>query len=152
MLAFHRPSDLALLDIALPDMDGLQVLAGLRADARTLSMPVMILSSWDDPDLIWRGFELGRDRVLGQYRSHGCAGVRLRRSLDHDAGTRLRCVRGCIPAERNAAQPWAKEMIQWKAPIPWGIKVIAVAVNDADLAPTIQISTGGGPGSTNPSW
>jgi PleD family two-component response regulator len=40
-------------------MDGLQVLAGLRADARTLSMPVVILSSWADPELIWRGFELG---------------------------------------------------------------------------------------------
>jgi hypothetical protein len=39
-------------------------------------------------------------------------------------------------------------MIQWKAPIPWRIKVIAVAVNDADLAPTIQISMGGGTGST----
>ncbi len=37
MLAFQRPSDLALLDIGLPDMDELQVLAALRADARTLS-------------------------------------------------------------------------------------------------------------------
>ncbi len=37
MLAFQRPSDLALLDIGLPDMDGFQVLAALRADARTTS-------------------------------------------------------------------------------------------------------------------
>jgi DNA-binding response OmpR family regulator len=59
MLAFQRPSDLALLDIGLPDMDGLQVLAALRADARTMSVPVVILSSWDDPELIRRGFELG---------------------------------------------------------------------------------------------
>ncbi len=62
-----------------------------------------------------------------------------------------RCVRGCIRAERNAAQTWAKEMIQWRAPILWRIKVIAIAVNDAELAPTIQISTGGGRRSTNPS-
>jgi two-component system, cell cycle response regulator len=60
MLALQRPSDLALLDIGLPDMDGLQVLAALRADARTTSMPVVILSSWDDPELIRRGFKLGK--------------------------------------------------------------------------------------------
>lgn len=64
MMAFHRPSDLALLDIGLPDMDGLQVLAALRADVRTLAMPVVILSSCDDPDVIRRGFELGATEYL----------------------------------------------------------------------------------------
>ena len=79
MLAFHRPSDLALLDIGLPDMDGLQVLAALRADVRTMSIPVVILSSWDDPELIRRGFKLGKTEITP-------AGVRLLRPLDHGAG------------------------------------------------------------------
>lgn len=64
MLALQRLSDLALLDIGLPDMDGRQVLAALRTDARTMSMPVVILCSWDDPELIRRGFELGAIEYL----------------------------------------------------------------------------------------
>jgi CheY-like chemotaxis protein len=40
-------------------MDGLQVLAALRADQRTFSLPVVILSNYDDPDLIQRGLQLG---------------------------------------------------------------------------------------------
>ncbi len=40
----HRP-DLILLDLHLPDIDGEQVLAGLRADERTRDIPVVVLSA-----------------------------------------------------------------------------------------------------------
>ena len=40
----HRP-DLILLDLRLPDMPGEEVLRRLRADARTLDIPVIILSA-----------------------------------------------------------------------------------------------------------
>jgi PleD family two-component response regulator len=40
-------------------MDGLQVLTALRADHRTFSLPVVILSNYDDPDLIDTGLQLG---------------------------------------------------------------------------------------------
>jgi CheY-like chemotaxis protein len=40
-------------------MDGLQVLAALRADHRTSALPVVILSNYDDPHLIRRGLQLG---------------------------------------------------------------------------------------------
>jgi two-component system, OmpR family, response regulator PrrA len=58
-LAIQSRVDLVLLDMGLPVMHGLQVLAALRADRRTSSLPVVILSSDDDPDLIERGFRLG---------------------------------------------------------------------------------------------
>ena len=58
-LAFQSRADLVLLDIGLPAMDWLQVLAALRADHRTVSLPVVILSNYDDPDLIQRGLKLG---------------------------------------------------------------------------------------------
>lgn len=59
MLARQSSADLVLLDIGLPAMDGLEVLATLRADRRTSSLPVVILSNYDDPSLIQRGLQLG---------------------------------------------------------------------------------------------
>ena len=47
--------DLVVLDLMLPDADGLDVCKGLKADARTAHVPVMMLTA--------RGEEL--DRVLG---------------------------------------------------------------------------------------
>lgn len=58
-LAFQSRADLVLLDMGLPAMDRLQVLEALRADHRTFSLPVVILSNCDDPDLIERGLQLG---------------------------------------------------------------------------------------------
>jgi CheY-like chemotaxis protein len=40
----HRP-DVILLDLHLPDMSGTDVLARLKGDARTASIPVIILSA-----------------------------------------------------------------------------------------------------------
>jgi signal transduction histidine kinase len=44
LAAEHRP-DLVLLDLHLPDIDGAQILARLRADERTRDIPVVILSA-----------------------------------------------------------------------------------------------------------
>jgi CheY-like chemotaxis protein len=63
-LAFQSHADLVLLDIGLPAMDGLQVLAALRADDRTVSLPVVILSNFDDPDMVERGRQLGATDYL----------------------------------------------------------------------------------------
>jgi two-component system, cell cycle response regulator DivK len=40
----HTP-DLVLMDIQLPDLDGVQALQRLRADARTASIPVLALTA-----------------------------------------------------------------------------------------------------------
>ena len=40
----HRP-DLVLMDIQLPDIDGVEALARLRADRRTASVPVLALTA-----------------------------------------------------------------------------------------------------------
>jgi PAS domain S-box-containing protein len=41
----HRPPSLVLLDMHLPDIDGLEVLAGLRADPATADIPVVVVSA-----------------------------------------------------------------------------------------------------------
>jgi two-component system cell cycle response regulator DivK len=44
MASEHRP-DLVLMDIQLPDLDGVQVLHRLRANARTAAIPVLALTA-----------------------------------------------------------------------------------------------------------
>lgn len=43
-LAQQTPADLIILDLMMPDMDGWQVLAKLRADAALQHTPVLLLS------------------------------------------------------------------------------------------------------------
>ena len=53
-----RPA-LVLLDLKLPKVDGLSVLAQVRADARTKTVPVVVLtSSVEEQDLV-KSYELG---------------------------------------------------------------------------------------------
>jgi CheY-like chemotaxis protein len=44
-LAAQRTPDLVLMDIALPDLDGMEALSRLRADRRTASIPVLALTA-----------------------------------------------------------------------------------------------------------
>lgn len=64
----HSPQQplpaLVLLDLNLPGLDGLQVLARLRRDGRTRNLPVAILTTSDQPAEISRCQQLGCDSFL----------------------------------------------------------------------------------------
>ena len=47
-MAIKTRPDLVLLDINMPGMDGYQVLEKLRKDMRTIDMPVIMLTAFDD--------------------------------------------------------------------------------------------------------
>ena len=51
--------DIIFLDIRLPKLDGLSVLEKLRADPQTEHLPVVILSNWNEKELVERGIKLG---------------------------------------------------------------------------------------------
>jgi two-component system response regulator len=58
-----RPA-VVLLDLKLPKIDGLEVLRRLRADARTRSLPIVILTtSKEDRDVV-AGYDLGANSYV----------------------------------------------------------------------------------------
>ena len=48
-LSRHRP-DLVILDVMMPEIDGLEVLRRVREDPRTADLPVVMFSALNDPD------------------------------------------------------------------------------------------------------
>lgn len=60
----HDTPALVLLDLRLPRIGGLDVLARLRADDRTRMVPVVILSTSNEPDDVARGYALGANAYL----------------------------------------------------------------------------------------
>jgi CheY-like chemotaxis protein len=60
--AGRPPADdtiLLLLDIKMPRVDGVEVLRQLKADPRTATMPVIMLTTTDDPREVQRCYQLG---------------------------------------------------------------------------------------------
>ncbi|MEZ4669119.1 MAG: response regulator [Anaerolineae bacterium] len=56
--------DVVLLDLMLPDIDGLEFLRQMRAKKLFDDLPVVIVSALADPDQIRKGFDLGADRYV----------------------------------------------------------------------------------------
>jgi len=51
--------DLVLLDIEMPDMDGMAVLASMKEDTRTRGIPVLMVSGTEQAESIERCMQLG---------------------------------------------------------------------------------------------
>ena len=62
--ALHGPYDAAVVDIMLPQLDGLEVIRRVRAAGRTL--PIIVLSARGSVDAKIRGLEAGGDDYLAK--------------------------------------------------------------------------------------
>jgi two-component system response regulator len=58
-----RPA-LVLLDLKLPKLDGLEVLRRIRGDARTRTLPVVILTSSREQQDLLTGYDLGANSYI----------------------------------------------------------------------------------------
>lgn len=58
-MARRNAPDIVFLDIRLPKLDGLGVLEALRSDPATEPVPVVILSNFNEAELVERGARLG---------------------------------------------------------------------------------------------
>jgi len=94
-VALEQPA-LIVLDVMLPEVDGLSVLAALRRTART---PVIMLSARGTVDDRIEGLALGADDYLAKPFSPAELVVRIRRLLERAASN------GMQPPTRDAATP-----------------------------------------------
>jgi putative two-component system response regulator len=64
--AFEIAPDVVLLDIGLPGMDGLEICRRLRADPRTVALPVVLLTGRTSVDDVVAGLDAGADDFLSK--------------------------------------------------------------------------------------
>ncbi len=60
----EEPFDVVLLDIEMPILDGYEVLAAMKADARLRDIPVIVISAIEDMDSVVRCIEMGATDYL----------------------------------------------------------------------------------------
>lgn len=62
--SFADPPRLVLLDLKMPKVDGLEVLASVKGDSRTRTIPVVIMTSSRELPDVQRAYELGANSYV----------------------------------------------------------------------------------------
>jgi DNA-binding response OmpR family regulator len=80
-LAFERAPDVVVLDLMMPKLDGYEVARRLRADERTHSVPVLLLTSRSQERDVAAGFDAGANDYVTKPFSPAELQVRVRAML-----------------------------------------------------------------------
>jgi two-component system, sensor histidine kinase and response regulator len=79
----HELPNLVLLDVMMPEMDGFEVVRRIRRDRRFRSVPIVLITAYDDP-FMERGWRLGADDFI-------------RKPIEYDE--LMERIRNCCPAD-----------------------------------------------------
>ncbi|MEK7059735.1 MAG: response regulator [Patescibacteria group bacterium] len=60
----NNPPDIVIMDVMMPNFDGLDTLRELKINPKTSSIPVIMLSANDDPKVIDKALKLGAAHYL----------------------------------------------------------------------------------------
>jgi len=112
----HLP-DLVLCDIMLPGCDGLEILAALRADATTHSLPFIFLTARGEAPDIRTGMNLGADDYLPKpvARADLLDAIRTRLTRATQQRPRLPDFSSPAPLEKLGITPREAEVLLWMA-------------------------------------
>lgn len=83
----HLPR-VAVLDVGMPGMDGLEVLAAIRADEALAGTRVLLLTAKAQESDVRRGYETGADAYVKKPFSPAELAGRVRELYDEDEGAR----------------------------------------------------------------
>jgi CheY-like chemotaxis protein len=61
-----RPFDMALIDIEMPGMDGVEMVRRMRADPRFAHLPIMVITGHEDVSSIDRAYEAGATAFMAK--------------------------------------------------------------------------------------
>jgi DNA-binding response OmpR family regulator len=84
-MARAEPPDAVLLDVAMSDMDGLEVCRRLRARPATAAVPILMVTAVCDLQQQLQGFEAGADDYIGKPFEPRELAARLRAQLERAA-------------------------------------------------------------------
>jgi DNA-binding response OmpR family regulator len=88
-LAQDRQPDIAVLDIGMPKLDGLEVLQRIRADQTLTEMKVLLLTAKAQESDVRRGYEVGADAYVRKPFSPTELSARVRELADDLAEQQL---------------------------------------------------------------
>ncbi len=111
-----RP-DLVICDIMLPGMDGLEILAAIRADPATAALPFIFLTAKGDAPDIRAGMTLGADDYLPKpvSRTDLLDAIRSRLQRAGQQGAFCPCFDSPAPLEGLGLTPREAEVLLWIA-------------------------------------
>lgn len=74
--------DIALVDIDMPRVEGIELCRAVRADARWASLPLLIITAYREPELVRRAFAAGADDYLTKPLDEEDLATRMRNRLE----------------------------------------------------------------------
>jgi adenylate cyclase len=99
--------DLVLLDIMMPNVDGIEVVKRLKADTSLPFIPVIMVTAKADASDVIAGLEAGGDDYLTKPVDHAALSARVRAML------RIKSLHDTVQAQAQRLEEQAAELAEW---------------------------------------